>query len=120
MQHLSYSSPKSTTEISPRFLHFLAQESKPAAPSTHRLRCGLPGYLILFAPHTFESQRQSSSSWPPSPPVFLWISTNFTSTPRIPPTSPTLKRDSIERTSEVEPRAFTSDLSHRLHSLYAQ
>ena len=28
-------------------------------PSTHRLRRGLPGYLILFAPHAFVSQRQS-------------------------------------------------------------
>ena len=36
------------------------QGSKPATPSTHRLRRGLPGYLILFAPHAFASQRQSS------------------------------------------------------------
>ena len=35
------------------------QGSKPATPSTHRLRRGLPGYLILFAPHAFASQRQS-------------------------------------------------------------
>ena len=27
-------------------------------PSSHRLRRGLPGYLILFAPHAFEPQRQ--------------------------------------------------------------
>ncbi len=27
-------------------------------PSIHRLRRGLPGYLILFAPHAFEPQRQ--------------------------------------------------------------
>ena len=26
--------------------------------STHRLRHGLPGYLILFATHAFEPQRQ--------------------------------------------------------------
>ena len=31
-------------------------------PSIHRLRRGLPGYLILFAPHAFEPQRQWSSS----------------------------------------------------------
>ena len=30
-------------------------------PSTHRLRRGLPGYLILFAPHAFEPQRQLQS-----------------------------------------------------------
>ncbi len=67
------------------------QGSKPATPSTHRLRRGLPGYLILFAPHAFASQRQSSSRRPLSPPVFLSISTNFTSTPRIPPSSPGLE-----------------------------
>ncbi len=27
----------------------------PPTPSVHRLQCGLPGYLILFAPHTFAS-----------------------------------------------------------------
>ncbi len=27
-------------------------------PSIHRLRHGLPGYLILFATHAFEPQRQ--------------------------------------------------------------
>ncbi len=55
------------------------QGSIPATPSTHRLRRGLPGYLILFAPHAFASQRQCRSRRPPSPPVFLPISTNFTS-----------------------------------------
>ena len=30
-------------------------------PSIHRLRRGLPGYLILFAPHAFEPQRQLQS-----------------------------------------------------------
>src|SRR5215211_6394440 len=48
--------------------------------STHRLQRGLPGYLILFAPHAFAPQRQSRSREPPSPPVFFPISTNFTST----------------------------------------
>ena len=47
-------------------------------PSIHRLRRGLPGYLILFAPHAFEPQRQLPSSKPPSPLVFLLISTHFT------------------------------------------
>ncbi len=49
----------------------------PATPSTERLRRGLPGYLILFAPHAFASQRQSPSRRPPSPLVFLPISTDF-------------------------------------------
>ena len=60
-------------------------------PSIHRLRRGLPGYLILFAPHAFEPQRQLSSSKPPSPPVFLLISTHFTATLGIPLTPPTLQ-----------------------------
>ncbi len=59
------------------------QGSIPAAPSVQRLRRGLPGYLILFAPHAFAPQRQYRSRLPPSPLVFLLISTNFTSTPGI-------------------------------------
>ena len=89
-------------------------------PSTHRLRRGLPGYLILFAPHALVSQRQYSSSWPPSPPVFLLISTDFTPTPGIPLPSPVFKSPSFQCTSQVEPGAFTSDLHGRLHALYAQ
>ncbi|RLU74889.1 hypothetical protein CTZ27_38800 [Streptomyces griseocarneus] len=81
---------------------------------------GLLGYLILFAPHAFASQRQYPSRRPPSPPVFLPISTNFTSTPGIPPSSPVLKPSSFKCTSPVKPRAFTSDLQGRLHALYAQ
>ncbi len=55
--------------------------SIPPTPSTHRLRRGLPGYLILFAPHAFAPQRQYWPRSPPSPLVFLPVSTNFTSTP---------------------------------------
>ena len=60
-------------------------------PSAHRLRRGLPGYLILFAPHAFAPHRQLSSSNPPSPLVFLLISTHFTATLGIPLSSPVLK-----------------------------
>ena len=63
---------------------------RPPTPSIHRLRRGLPGYLILFAPHAFEPQRQLQSSRPPSPLVFLLISTHFTATLGIPPASPAL------------------------------
>ena len=83
-------------------------------PSIHRLRRGLPGYLILFAPHAFEPQRQLSSSKPPSPLVFLLISTHFTATLGIPLTSPEIKQDSFKSRPGVEPRAFTSDLLRRL------
>ena len=89
-------------------------------PSIHRLRRGLPGYLILFAPHAFEPQRQLSSSKPPSPLVFLLISTHFTATLGIPLTSPTLQLHSFQCSLRVEPSPFTSDLHYRLRSLYTQ
>ncbi len=63
-------------------LNALASAQKgsiPPTPSAHRLGRGLPGYLILFAPHAFASQRQYRAREPPSPLVFLPISTNFTS-----------------------------------------
>ncbi len=68
-------------------LNALAPEatSRAQPPSRHRLRRGLPGYLILFAPHAFAPERQSSSRGPPSPPVFLQISTHFTAAPGILP-----------------------------------
>ena len=89
-------------------------------PSIHRLRRGLPGYLILFAPHAFEPQRQLSSSKPPSPLVFLLISTHFTATLGIPLTSPVLQLNSFQSSSGVEPRIFTSDLPCHLRTLYTQ
>ena len=85
------------------------QGSIPATPSSHRLRRGLPGYLILFAPHAFASQRQYRSRKSPSPQVFLPISTNFTSTLGIPLSSLVLKLSSFRRTSSVEQKDFTSD-----------
>ena len=89
-------------------------------PSIHRLQCGLPGYLILFAPHTFAPQRQLQSSKPPSPLVFLPISTHFTATPGIPLTSPALKPSSFQSNSHLKSRTFTPDLVGRLRALYAQ
>ena len=70
---------------------FTAAPRSPPTPSTHRLRRGLPGYLILFAPHAFVPQRQKKSRKSPSPPVFLLISTHFTATLGIPLASPLLK-----------------------------
>ena len=89
-------------------------------PSIHRLRRGLPGYLILFAPHAFAPQRQFQSRKPPSPLVFLPISTHFTATPVIPLSSPALQPTSIQSTSHLESRTFTPDLAGRLRALYAQ
>ncbi len=57
----------------------------PPTPSAHRLRLGLPGYLILFAPLAFAPERQYQARWAPSPLVFLPISMHSTATPGIPP-----------------------------------
>ena len=77
--------------------------SIPPTPSIHRLRRGLPGYLILFAPHAFEPQCQYKSRKPPSPLVFLLISTHFTATLGIPLSSPALKKDSFNPITELSP-----------------
>src|SRR4029453_912089 len=96
------------------------QGSIPVTPNIHRLGPGLPGYLIPFAPLAFAPQRQCRSRMPPSPPVFLQISTHFTATPGILHPSPGFKPSSIRRSSQVEPGDFTSDLVGRLRALYAQ
>ena len=95
------------------------EDSSPT-PSTHRLRRGLPGYLILFATHAFVPQRQLKPSRPPSPLVFLPISTHFTATRGIPPASTSLKLCSFKCRLWVEPIDFTSDLQSRLRTLYTQ
>ncbi len=91
-----------------------------ATPSVHRLRHGLPGYLILFAPHAFAPQRQYRPSEPPSLRVFSRYL-------RIPPLHrefhsplPNSSHSSFDRHPGVEPRAFTTDLLNRLQALYAQ
>ena len=93
---------------------------KSPTPSNHRLQRGLPGYLILFATHAFEPQRQLRPSRPPSPLVFLPISTHFTATPGIPPASTSLKTHSFNSSSRVKPWDFTTDLQIRLRTLYTQ
>src|SRR6266705_3264494 len=92
----------------------------PPTPSSQRLRLGLPGYLILFAPLAFAPQRQVRPRDPPSPPVFLLISAHFTATPGIPISPTYLESSSIRCRSRVEPGIFTSDLHDRLRALYAQ
>ena len=77
--------------------------SIPPTPSIHRLRPGLPGYLIPFAPLAFEPQCQLQSRKPPSPLVFLLISTHFTATLGIPLSSPALKNDSFFPLTGVSP-----------------
>ena len=81
-----------------------AQEgSIPPTPSIHRLRPGLPGYLIPFAPLAFEPQRQLQSRKPPSPLVFFLISTHFTATLGIPLSSPALKMSSFSPLTGLSP-----------------
>jgi hypothetical protein len=92
----------------------------PPASSIHRLQRGLPGYLILFAPHAFEPQRQLMSRKSPSPLVFLLISTHSTATLGIPLSSPSLKQNSFKSSSKVKPWDFTPNLFRHLRSLYAQ
>ena len=47
--------------VLPRWITYrfrLGTQSENRTPSDHRLQRGLPGYLILFAPHAFVPQRQ--------------------------------------------------------------
>ena len=86
-------------------------------PSDYRLLCGLPGYLILFDTHTFVPQRQLQYGKLPTQLVFFVISTHFTATQRIPPTSSALKNHSFNGNFPVEPKTFTADLWSRLRTL---
>ena len=85
--------------------------------SHHRLRRGLPGYLILFDPHAFVPQRQTGLRQMPSQSVFCVISMHFTATPHIPPAAAPLQRTSINGSPVVERRYFTADLTRSLRTL---
>ncbi len=85
--------------------------------SIHRLRRGLPGYLILFAPHAFVHQRQCVVSDLPSQSVFYVISKHFTATLHILATSQRFKATSINGSPTVELQNFTTDLDARLRTL---
>ncbi len=85
-------------------------------PSIHRLRRGLPGYLILFAPHAFEPQCQLQSSEPRfatgvPPNIYAFHRYTRNSTHPSPHSSLT-----VSKQFRVEPRIFTSDLHGHLHS----
>ena len=92
----------------------------PHTPSIQRLRLGLPGYLIPFAPLAFVHQRQYWARKLPSPSVFFLISIDFTPTLGIPFSYPILKIGSFGRSFEVKLQDFTSNLPVRLRTLYAQ
>ncbi|KAD5507654.1 hypothetical protein E3N88_15357 [Mikania micrantha] len=65
------------------------------SPSIHRLRLGLLGYLIPFAPLAFVSQCQCRPSRVLSPLVFFPISTHFTAPPEIPSAPTVLQLDAL-------------------------
>ena len=98
--------------------HFrLATQSENRTASIHRLRRGLPGYLILFATHAFVHQRQLIVSNLPSQLVFHVISKHFTATLHILVTSQSFKPYSINGNFSVKPKTFTTDLYSRLRTL---
>ena len=82
--------------------------SIPPTPSIHRLRPGLPGYLIPFAPLAFASQRQKGSRTSLSPRAFLPISTHFTAPPEVPGPPTFLQTGRIGARSPVEPGDFSN------------
>ena len=102
--------PVNSFEFQPcgRTLTPARKESIPPTPSIHRLRLGLPGYLIPFATLAFEPQRQLQSRKPPSPLVFFPISTHFTATLGIPLSSPALKKTSSDPITGLSPALLRS------------
>ena len=92
-------------------LHGFPTAGSPSAsplPSAHRLRPGLPGYLIPFAPLAFASQRQKTSRTSLSPRAFLPISTHFTAPPEVPAPPTFLQDGRIDARSPVKPGDFSS------------
>ena len=110
----------SLAAVLPRWMAYrfrLATDNVSPAVSHHRLRRGLPGYLILFDTRAFVPQRQLRIREMPSQSVFCVISMHFTATPHIPPTASAFKTGSIKRTFHVERGHFTADLPIRLRTL---
>ena len=96
-------------------LHGFPTAGSPSAsplPSAHRLRPGLPGYLIPFAPLAFASQRQQTSRTSLSPRAFLPISTHFTAPPEVPGPPTSLQTGRFGARSPVEPGDFSDRRPH--------
>ena len=96
-------------------LHGFPTAGSPSAsplPSVHRLRPGLPGYLIPFAPLAFASQRQKGSRTSLSPRAFLPISTHFTAPPEVPGPPTSLQTGRFGARSPVEPGDFSNRRPH--------
>jgi hypothetical protein len=90
--------------------------SKPLTPSKQSLRLGLQGSLIPFAPLAFVPQRQTVPSYPPSPSVFLSISTDFTPTPTVPVAPKSFNSGSIVPLSRVKPGALKDNFPNSLRN----
>ena len=106
--------------VLPRWITYrfrLATHTHVHTASNHRLRHGLPGYLILFAPHALVPQRQISRSSLPTQLVFWVISMHFTATRPVPAASNNFKTPSIQPHLMVKPPAFKPDLTARLRTL---
>ncbi len=106
--------------VLPRWMTYrfrLAAEGRPPATSHHRLRRGLPGYLILFDPHAFVLERLSPVRDLSSRSAFCVISMHFTATRHIPAAPPAYQSGSINGTSHVGRVDFTADLPVRLRTL---
>src|SRR5690554_5351225 len=88
--HLSFNLAAVLPRRSTKCVSCVTKGTRPPTTTRHRLRRGLPGYLILFAPHALAPQRQYQSRQSPSPLMFLPISTHFTATLEIPPPSTVL------------------------------
>ena len=96
-------------------LHGFPTTGSPSASplsSAHRLRLGLPGYLIPFATLAFASQRQKTSRTSLSPRAFLPISTHFTAPPEVPVPPTPLEAARIGARSPVEPGDFSGRRAH--------
>ncbi len=96
-------------------LHGFPTAGSPSAsplPSAHRLRLGLPGYLIPFATLAFASQRQKTSRTSLSPRAFLPISTHFTAPPEVPGPPTSLQTGRFGARSPVEPGDFSNRRPH--------
>ena len=96
-------------------LHGFPTAGSPSAsplPSAHRLRPGLPGYLIPFATLAFASQRQKTSRTSLSPRAFLPISTHFTAPPEVPGPPTSLQTGRFGARSPVEPGDFSDRRPH--------
>ena len=96
-------------------LHGFPTAESPSAsplPSAHRLRLGLPGYLIPFATLAFASQRQKTSRTSLSPRAFLPISTHFTAPPEVPGPPTSLQTGRFGARSPVEPGDFSNRRPH--------